>query len=254
MNPLRILSIYLTPDGETNAFHQGTWSVFVRTSGCSVACRWCDTVYSWPHARGRDLQVPELLDKIIEVAEGAKKVTITGGEPLEQDREALVALIDQLIARGFQVTIETAGTEPVAFLANYSPNLALVLDYKMPSAKIRRPMLDENFRGLSLPHVVKFVVQDETDFQYMLTTVRRLRDAYACTARFVLSPMVAERGHSNSYSWAQWVEKMRNNHLPALGVGLNMQLHKVIYGDAHARDEEFHGYDFSKEKSKIVVH
>ncbi|MGH7239784.1 MAG: 7-carboxy-7-deazaguanine synthase QueE, partial [Candidatus Saccharimonadales bacterium] len=60
---LKILSIYEAVDGEANAWHQGTWSVFIRMAGCQVGCRWCDTVYSWPANRGMEYTVPELLGK-----------------------------------------------------------------------------------------------------------------------------------------------------------------------------------------------
>lgn len=243
---LRILSVYEALDGEANAFHQGCWTVFVRTAGCAVGCRWCDTMYSWSAKRGRDYGILELVGEIAKVGK-AKKITLTGGEPLEQPIEAVSALFHELITRGYKITIETAGTEPVAWLKRYSPNVGLVLDYKLPSSQVKKEMVLDNFRDLEERHVVKFVVADETDYQEMIAVATWMRIANS-QARLVMSPLNRVRAgpvvYNSVATLAEWVEKMKRDGLSSLGIGLNVQLHKIIYS-ADAREEESGGVDYS---------
>lgn len=89
----------------------GVPSFFIRTSGCNLRCRWCDTPYtSWlPEGERRTV------DELVAEAEGSgvRHVVVTGGEPLLQ-RE-LGELTRRLRAAGLHVTVETAGTRDPDF-------------------------------------------------------------------------------------------------------------------------------------------
>lgn len=101
----------------------GTPSYFIRTSGCNLRCRWCDTRYTSWEPEGRRRRIGELLQEV--VASGLRHVVVTGGEPLLQ-RE-LPALVDCLRAKGLHVTVETAGTVAPVFacdLLSLSPKLS----------------------------------------------------------------------------------------------------------------------------------
>ncbi len=244
---LRILSVYEALDGEANAFHQGSWTVFVRTAGCSVGCQWCDTMYSWSFKRGKEYTPQELVGVIAQVG-AAKKITLTGGEPLEQPHDAVMQLLQYLLYRKYKITIETAGTEPVGWLKQLSPDVALVLDFKLPSSKVKKHMILDNFTGLDERHVVKFVVADEDDYQSMISVARILRRDQRCEARFVMSPLnrvvAGKHIHDSVCTLEEWVEKMKRDRLSSLDIGLNLQLHKIIYPH-NARSEEDGGVDFS---------
>jgi len=84
----------------------GTPSFFIRSSGCNLRCRWCDTPYtSWlPEGTRRD--VVELVSEA--VASGLRHVVVTGGEPLLQ--RSIAPLTEALRGEGLHVTVETAGT------------------------------------------------------------------------------------------------------------------------------------------------
>ncbi|WP_408587490.1 7-carboxy-7-deazaguanine synthase QueE [Novosphingobium sp.] len=103
----------------------GRPSTFVRLSRCNLACRWCDTAYTWrftgdnrPHRDDRAfertanqlaLDEAEVAARI--VALSPDRLVITGGEPLLQGAglARMVALVRQ--ARpGFHVEIETNGS------------------------------------------------------------------------------------------------------------------------------------------------
>jgi 7-carboxy-7-deazaguanine synthase len=84
----------------------GVPSFFIRTSGCNLRCRWCDTPYtSWaPEGDRRDLEV--LRAEV--AASGLRHVVVTGGEPLLQRQ--IGELTERLAEDGRHVTVETAGT------------------------------------------------------------------------------------------------------------------------------------------------
>ncbi len=120
---MRIAEIFYSIQGEGEL--TGVPSVFVRTSGCNLRCRWCDTPYASWTPEGRTLSVDEVFAEVTRF-QGAKHVVFTGGEPmLAQD---LPELGRRLRAVGWHITVETAGTIPpgeaVYDLASLSPKLA----------------------------------------------------------------------------------------------------------------------------------
>jgi 7-carboxy-7-deazaguanine synthase len=101
----------------------GTPSVFVRTSGCNLRCRWCDTPYASWKPEGQEMAVADILAAV--QAHPTRFVVVTGGEPmLAKDMPLLLV---ELRAAGKHITIETAGTIPPdgvpCDLASISPKL-----------------------------------------------------------------------------------------------------------------------------------
>jgi organic radical activating enzyme len=111
----------------------GTPCLFVRLAHCNLRCSWCDTRYSWDFKSYRytdeveTVPTPELARRIR--ASRARRIVLTGGEPLIQrdELEALAALVDA----GLGIEFETNGTlaPGAALLArvnqwNVSPKLA----------------------------------------------------------------------------------------------------------------------------------
>ncbi|RPF83894.1 MAG: 7-carboxy-7-deazaguanine synthase QueE [Roseibacillus sp. TMED18] len=102
----------------------GVPSVFVRTSGCNLRCRWCDTPYASSEPEGEPQAVEEIVARVREYP--ARHVVLTGGEPmLAKGIEDLAGMLKEA---GYHITIETAGTiEPDGIacdLASLSPKLA----------------------------------------------------------------------------------------------------------------------------------
>lgn len=95
----RINEIFESLQGE--GFHTGTPAVFVRFSGCNLACPFCDTDHR---------AFTTMTDEQIAAAVAQFKpemVVLTGGEPGLQVSDRL---IDLLHAEGRKVAIETNGT------------------------------------------------------------------------------------------------------------------------------------------------
>ena len=102
----------------------GVPSVFVRTSGCNLRCRWCDTPYASSEPEGEQQTVEEIVARVREYP--ARHVVLTGGEPMLA--KGIEDLAGRLKEAGYHITIETAGTiEPDGIacdLASLSPKLA----------------------------------------------------------------------------------------------------------------------------------
>jgi 7-carboxy-7-deazaguanine synthase len=84
----------------------GTPSFFIRSSGCNLRCRWCDTPYTSWLPEGRRIPTGDLVSQA--AAAGVRHVVVTGGEPLLQ--RSIAELTGGLGAAGLHVTVETAGT------------------------------------------------------------------------------------------------------------------------------------------------
>ena len=103
---MKICEMFPSVNGEGDEV--GRRTLFVRTFGCSAHCPDCDTPWSW----GKETEDVREVEPI-EILNEAKKydlkhITITGGEPFEQ--ENLMEFIGWLQQNGMQITIETNGT------------------------------------------------------------------------------------------------------------------------------------------------
>ncbi len=119
---MRISETFFSVQGEGKL--TGVPSVFIRTSGCNLRCRWCDTPYASWNPEGDDVSVEDILAEVNR--HPTRYVVVTGGEPTIAAgmRELLQGLRDA----GKHITIETAGTvmptDLACDLASLSPKLA----------------------------------------------------------------------------------------------------------------------------------
>lgn len=110
---------------------QGAPCSFLRLAGCNLTCSWCDTDYSWNWRkyRVRDETRTWSIDELVARFAHTKRLVITGGEPLLQQRA--LALLLAALPSNLVVEVETNGTlvPNVDLLArvnqwNVSPKLA----------------------------------------------------------------------------------------------------------------------------------
>ena len=110
MRHYRVNEIFYSLQGE--GFHSGTPALFVRFSGCNLACPFCDTDF----ASYEEMTAGQIIARAREVLDlsdcGVPLVVLTGGEPsLQVDTELCSALKDAL---GAKICMETNGTCPFA--------------------------------------------------------------------------------------------------------------------------------------------
>ena len=164
---MRIAEIYPSIQGE--GLLTGTASTFVRTSGCNLRCRYCDTPFTSWSPEGDDLSREEILTEIERHA--CRHIVLTGGEPMLFAET--VPLCEEFHRRGLHITIETAGTLDLPVrcdLMSISPKLS----NSTPDAEQHPRWSRRHERSRHAPEVIqrltrdyeyqlKFVVETETD-------------------------------------------------------------------------------------------
>jgi len=164
--PMKINEIFFSIQGESTWVGQPT--VFVRTSGCHLRCRYCDTTYAF--YEGRSMTVDEVVENI--QSHPARYVCLTGGEPMLQSETPL--LLQRLCDLNFNVSLETSGGLDCS---GVDARVKLILDVKTPDSGAGGSF-DE--RNLSLADVnrknrteFKFVICSESDFDWAVNFAQR---------------------------------------------------------------------------------
>jgi 7-carboxy-7-deazaguanine synthase len=204
---MRVTEIFFSIQGEGT--RTGRPCVFVRFTGCDLRCSYCDTAYAF-HG-GRDLSQEEILAEV--VRHPTRFVLLTGGEPMLQ-RE-LPDLAKQLLARGYEVAIETHGQRPLDALPR---EVIRIVDVKTPGSG--EPTTDFAYLDRLEPHdEVKFVVVSEDDFRWSQEVVRRHR--LEGRVHVLFSPVW---GRVEPKDLARWMLES------GIDARLSLQVHKVIWG------------------------
>lgn len=159
-----ISEIFKSIDGESR--RAGELATFIRTVGCNLRCKFCDSQYTWAKEdSSKEMTIEEIVNKCIEL--GCKNITFTGGEPLiQKDSDRLIYELSKV---GFDVSIETDGaidfTERDWFKYDI-PNVWVCADYKCYASDMTNKMLPiEKFAKLRSYDVLKFVVGSKEDLE-----------------------------------------------------------------------------------------
>ncbi len=108
---LKVTETFMSYQGEGP--NTGKKTFFIRLAGCNMACKWCDTKYSWNTEDATIVTGNSLVASIEDLidAEGINNVCITGGEPLLQQLDmGFIRLIQAVHSKGINIEIETNGT------------------------------------------------------------------------------------------------------------------------------------------------
>lgn len=208
MAMMKINEIFKSIQGETT--FQGVPSLFIRTTGCNLRCKWCDTEYAY--YEGADHTVEEILRIVDKYS--CEYVVITGGEPLIQKETPI--LVEHLIRSGYKVLVETGGSMDISVL---HPDTFKIVDIKCPSSGMTEKMFWQNIGYLSKRDEVKFVVADYEDYLWGRSIIETYKLSDICT--ILISPAF---GLLDPKVLAAWI---MNDNLP---VRLQLQLHKYIWG------------------------
>lgn len=202
-----IHEIYKSIQGESS--FAGQPCVFVRTTGCPLRCRWCDT----PHAffEGKEYRIEEILERV--AAHSCWLVEVTGGEPLHQAETP--ELIRALLDRGYTVLVETGGSLDISVV---DPRAVIILDLKCPGSGMSDQVRWENLDRLKPGDQVKFVLADRADYDWAVEVLSRrpvLR-----RREILFSPVFGELEPKQLAEW------MLEDEIPAR---LQLQIHKYIW-------------------------
>ena len=203
-----INEIFYSVQGEST--YAGRPCVFVRLTACDLRCSWCDTPYAFHEGSKRAVE-----DVVAEVERyDCALVEVTGGEPLLQ--EGVYPLMNELLARGKTVLLETGGHRSTARVPD---PVITILDIKCPGSGEADRMDWENLNRLRSRDEVKFVINDRVDYEYARDTIAR-HDLATRAAAIHLSPV---HGVLDPKTLSEWVLTDR------LPVRVQLQLHKYIW-------------------------
>jgi 7-carboxy-7-deazaguanine synthase len=215
---LKVAEIFLSLQGEST--YAGLPCALVRLSGCNLRCSYCDTPYAWEG--GQELSVAEAAGRAL--AYGVPLVEVTGGEPLLQDD--VYPLMERLCEAGARVLLETNGSQP---LGRVDERVVRILDVKCPGSGFAQCNDWSNMALLRARDEVKFVLTGRADYDFALGVLRHHGLAGRCQVLF--SP--AWGGGAGVLDPATLAAWMLDDRLA--GVRLQLQLHKLLWGEARGR-------------------
>jgi 7-carboxy-7-deazaguanine synthase len=204
---LRIIEVYPSIQGES------TWAglpcVFVRLAGCNLRCTWCDSEFTFKGGEHRSISdvVQEACSHEIDLVE------VTGGEPLAHRQS--VPLMEQLLARGKTVLLETSGSLDVSVVPQ---GVHIIMDLKCPDSGEEQSNLWSNLDYLNKTSEIKFVIASQKDYEWAKSVCRK----HELSERFevLFSPV---HGNIDPSHMVDWILADR------LKVRLQIQMHKVIW-------------------------
>ena len=211
---IRVTEIFYSLQGETDRV--GLPTVFVRLTGCPLRCRYCDTAYAF-HG-GEVLPLHQILHRVAE--HRPRHVTVTGGEPLAQP--GCPALLRALCDKDYQVSLETSGALPIE---GVDPRVCRVMDIKTPGSGEMKRNLQDNLRHLRQQDRIKFVLCGEADYRWAVRLCEQ-QQLHRLAGEVLFSPAWGELAPGQL---AEWILRDR------LPVRMQVQLHKILWGDAPGR-------------------
>jgi 7-carboxy-7-deazaguanine synthase len=224
---MKISEIFYSIQGEGALV--GMPSVFIRTSGCNLRCRWCDTPYTSWSPEGDEMTVENILGVVEDYA--ATHVVITGGEPMLM--KEMPDLTRRLKDCGYHITIETAATvyqQVACDLASLSPKLSNSTPWKEEGGKYakKHERLRLNVEVLNTfmktyPYQMKFVVDTPEDLDEVEGLLTRLEGIDR--THVLLMPQGRTVGELNEK--ARWIAKLCKTN----GFRFCPRVHIDLYGD-----------------------
>jgi 7-carboxy-7-deazaguanine synthase len=233
--------IFYSIQGEGKSL--GKPSIFVRSSLCNLHCIWCDTDYTWnwentpfKHVKDSDINYKKYKkeDWTVDLKTGAilneitkypcKRVILTGGEPLMQQKE-LTELSKILCEDEYFIEVETNGT--LIPTSEFDKNIS---QYNV-SPKLSNS--NNNIRLREKPDAYKFFSDSEkSTFKFVIETPEDLEEVNELVVKYkiesskvYLMPQGTTGDQLNMKQ--QWLVEI----CKTLGYNYTDRLHIHIYGD-----------------------
>jgi 7-carboxy-7-deazaguanine synthase len=212
---MQVTEIFRSIQGEST--YAGLPCIFVRLTGCNLRCTWCDTEYSF--YGGKKMSIEDVMDAVRAFSDKDGRrvvnlVEVTGGEPLLQ--KDCIALMEALLAAGYQVMLETSGER---YVGDVPVPVVRVIDVKCPGSGEGGTFNTANLEVLRPTDQLKFVLASREDYEYARAFVHQ-HALHEKVAALIFSPVF---GELEAQSLAEW---MLEDGLP---VRMGLQLHKFIW-------------------------
>jgi len=224
---MRISEIFYSIQGEGRLV--GVPSVFVRTSGCNLRCRWCDTPYTSWKPEGKSWSIKNILCEVARYP--TRHVVITGGEPLLAPD--IADLTVQLKQRGAHITVETAATifKPLAGdLISLSPKLANSTPWQRSRGEFAA--MHEKHR-LNYPVIQSFIDRYDYQLKFVVDQKKDLEEVRAVIGQLqnidVSKVMLMAQGvrHEELVRKSQWIVASCQQY----GFSYTPRLHIQLFGN-----------------------
>ena len=176
-----------------------------------MRCGYCDTAYAF--SDGTNYSIDEIIQNIEKYS--TKYVTVTGGEPLAQ--KECIQLLKALCDLHYFVSLETSGALDIS---EVDSRVIKIVDIKTPGSL---EVTKNNFENIKyiLPHdQIKLVICDRTDYEWSKKIMKQFKLTEKC--EILLSPSYQQLQYADLADW------ILADQLP---VRMQVQLHKVIWGD-----------------------
>ena len=210
---LRVNEIFLSIQGESTRV--GLPTTFIRLTGCPLRCVWCDTEYAF--SGGDVMSVTDILGRV--EALGCNTICVTGGEPLAQ--KSSLTLLTALCDAGYSVSLETSGALDIA---EVDERVSSIVDLKAPDSGESDRNLWSNLDHLTHSDELKLVLASEADYEWAKSVLVARHLTERCPVTF--SPVPRQLDPA---LLADWILR------DGLNVRLQIQLHKIIWGEARGR-------------------
>ena len=176
-----------------------------------MRCNYCDTAYAF--SEGKNLTFEEIFNEIKKYK--TNFITVTGGEPLAQ--ELCKVFLSQLVKFGYEVSLETGGAISIK---DIDKKVKIILDIKTPGSGEVENNYWENLSFIKKQDEIKIVITDRHDYEWAKDLIQK-KGLYM-QYDILFSPAYDEVDPDHL---ARWI--LEDN----LNVRMQMQLHKIIWGE-----------------------
>lgn len=145
----------------------GKPTVFVRLRGCNLKCLFCDSKFTW--TEGKEMSILEIKEEIQKY--NCKRIVITGGEPLLQQKDVFDLIFS--ISK-YDIEIETNGT----ILPEYNlPKIQYNVSPKLTNSgnDLEKSIQEKSLQFFSehKNSIFKFVVSTKEDLDEILKLITK---------------------------------------------------------------------------------
>jgi organic radical activating enzyme len=242
---------YVAIEGEGTTIGQAKW--FFRTQGCSVGCKWCDSRQTWrfdlelndwrqnSHSMFKIEQneLEEFVEHMINLEPTIRHISLTGGEPLQQNPEIIQEFIEILLKHQFTIQVETSGQLCDKQTMNHLGKIAeaggiISVDLKTPSSGVE-PNIEVLDAIMTAPWTNRHSVQvksvnmigDQIDYNFIQAHYNRWVDM-GSKATMIITPCWSVGKEANISQ--EWIQTFLDDKDWLIMPKVILQQHKVIYG------------------------